>query len=321
MRRSRAVVLVLALAGCASSGTTATTAPASTSTASPGPTNTTVAERVIEVTEPSLAASPEGFSATLQRYREDVVSHTVQIEVTNRSDQRVLLSALRLSWAGLVDAGPGPRTERLTPGQTLDLPVPVGDAVCSDPPRLDEPRPAGAAVALATATADDGTARQLRIPVTDTRGVLAGVHGPDCRRQSVRYIATLSVDGVWTDTVDAPGRAALAGTVRLHRNHTTTPVAITAFNGSVLFAIGPVVRPPSGPLLTLAGDATDAALPVVLGTTTRCDGHAIAESKQAYLWPIELAVGAGTTVVVDLVPDESVRPQLIAMLRKACGVG
>jgi len=314
VRRSGPVVLVLVLAGCASAG------PAAAPTTTAAATTSTTGERVIEVTEPSVATSPEGFSATLQRYREDVVSHTLQLEVTNRSTARVLVSDLRLSWPGLVDAGPGPRTERLTPGQTLDLPVPLGDAVCSDPPRLDEPLPAAPAVALATATADDGTVRRLRIPVTDTRHVLADVHLPDCRRQSVRYIATLSVDGEWTDTVDPQGRAALAGMVRLHRNHTTTPVAVTALNGSVLFAVGPVERPPSGPLLTLAGDATDAALPVRLGTTTRCDGHAFAESKQAYLWPVELLVGGTDTVVVDLVPDESVRPQLIAMLREACGV-
>ena len=269
----------------------------------------------------TLATTPDGLAATLEQYREDQITKTIQIQVVNQSTRTVLLSALQLTWPGLTATAAGSRREFVGPGEVLDLPVPLGDAVCGDPPRADTPVPASAAMASATQAWEGDAASPVTIPITDRRGVLARVFRPDCQRQSVEYAASMAFDPAWTDTTTSDGRPATTGTLRLHRLHGNAPVTVTQINGSVLLAIAPVTPPAAGaPLLTLPGAATDAALPVIVTESGACAAHSLAESKHTFFLPVAVAVGASPVVITDVIPDDTAKLQLATMINRSCGV-
>jgi hypothetical protein len=261
-------------------------------------------------TSTTLAVTPDGLAATLEQYREDQITKTIQIQVVNRSTRTVRLSELRLTWPGLTATAAGPRTELVGPGQVLDLPVALGDAVCGDPPRADAPVPASAAMASATQAWEGNAAAPL-----------ARVFRPDCRRQSVEYAAAVAFDPEWTDATTPDGRPAALGTLRLHRRHGSEPVTVTQINGSVLLSIAPVVPAAAdAPLLKLAGDATDATLPVIVTQSGRCEAHALAESKHTFFLPVGLAVDTAAVVLLDVIPDDRAKIQLAKMINRSCGV-
>ena len=129
--------------------------------------------------------SSDGLGATLEQYRPDQVSHTLQVQVTNRSGRAVRLGGVRLVWPGLVTIAPSLRADLVSDGQTIDLTVDYGVAVCASPPSGDETPPDAPAVVEADATWDDGGAPQpVVFPVTDRRGVLSRLFVPSCRAKS-----------------------------------------------------------------------------------------------------------------------------------------
>lgn len=310
-RRTAAIAIVAvaaAAAGSAScgSGTGAEPVPSAPATAAGGTT--------------TLAANGDGLAATLEQYRSDLVTDQLMVQVVHRGPRAVRLSALRLVWPGLEPVPPSRRSDLVSPGQTVDLPIDFGESVCASPPRGDEPPPAEPAVAEATATwADTGETTTVRIPVTDTRRILARVYPPSCRRQSVTSAAAPSWEPAWTDVTLADGRPGLAGTLRLDRRLGTDPVRITAVAGSVLLTVTPAPGA-GGPLLVLDPAADAARLPVVIAQSGNCAPHALAESKQTFLLPVTFVVGDRPDVVVDVVPDDASKARLNAMINHSCGV-
>ena len=95
-----------------------------------------------------MAASPEGLAATLERYREDDLTNALQIQVVNGSGRTIELTSLQLVWPGLREQPPVTTPHAMSAGQIADLPVAAGEAICSDPPRLDERLPDSPALAL-----------------------------------------------------------------------------------------------------------------------------------------------------------------------------
>ena len=143
----------------------------------------------------------------------------------------------------------------------------------------------------------------------------------DCQRQSVEYAAAVAFDPEWTDTTASDGRPAALGTLRLRRRHGSDPVTVTQINGSVLLSIAPVTPAAAGALLlTLAGNAADATLPVILTESGRCEAHALAESKHTFFLPVALAVAASPVVLIDVIPDDAAKIQLLKMINRSCGV-
>jgi hypothetical protein len=319
-------VLAMVLSACASSGsthvdvigatTTATTTPAAPTTLST--TSTTVTESaIVATTSSTLAASPEGIAATLERYREDDLTNVLQIQVVNGSGRTIELTSLQLVWPGLSEQPPVTTPHAMSAGQIADLPVPAGDAICSDPPRLDERLPDSPALALATVSIEGGTPAALKIPITDTRHVLERVYVPACRVQSVAYNATVAFDTTWTD-IELDGKAAVAGTLRLTRNKGNEPIVIDEITRTVLLQFR-TAQPTSGPLLTLAAGQREATVPVVLTESGDCRPHAIAESKHTFFLPTSLRVG-DVPVVIFVIPNAASQPQILTMINKFCGL-
>ena len=298
-------------------GPPATSAPAATSTSAA---STPAAARQANTTT-TLVTNADGLAATLEQYRSNVAAGLLSVQVAHRGTRAVRLSGLRLVWPGLQPVAPSARSELVSPGQIIDLPVDLGESVCASPPRGDEVPPAEPAVAEATATWDDtGEVTVVRIPITDTRGILARVYPPSCRRQSVTAVAAPSWESAWTDVTLADGRPALAGALRLDRRLGAEPVRVIAVSGSVLLTVVPE-RSGAGALVVLDAGAAAARLPVVIAQSGSCAPHVLAESKQTFLLPVTVAVGDRPEVIVDVVPDDSSKERLTAMINRSCGVG
>ncbi len=266
-----------------------------------------------------MAFTEDGLGATLERYREDDVPNRVQIQANSTASGPVSLKNLRLVWPGFTEMQPAPGIYTVAPGQVVDLPVPVGEPICSVPPKLTEAVPTQGAVAAATAQFGAGPPVAVRIPITDTRGVLPRLYVPACRVEAVRYSATISFGSTWSDT-DFEGEPAAAGTLRIERNSGTDPVVISEIRGSVLLRFRPE-KPPSGTLVALAAGETVSEAPVLLVQSGDCRPHALADSKHTFFLAAVVKIGDAPEAIIDIFPDAASQLQLTGMINLSCGVG
>ncbi len=265
-------------------------------------------------TSPSTAAWSPALAATLTRYSQDVTNGVVQVQVTNAGPHPVHIDRVRVLW-------PGWRTQRYTrddvvlePGRTVDLPVPIGRARCADSTR--PPRSRGSAQ-LRVQLADE-SARRVRVRFSDARDLLAPVWLAECRSRALARAVDVRFGRHW-ERAGTEQDPALRGTVELTRLGSNRPVRVTGFLGSVLLDVDPLgsVRPP---LLRMPASSRKASLPVEVTSSGRCDGHALAESKQTFLLEAYVRDGRTPAATVVLVPPEPVQHRMRAVIDRACGV-
>lgn len=324
LRRCRLATLALGvavlLAACADDAspdtpTSAADAPGSspsdtgpgTSAPSAGPgaaTSTTAAPATPPPPAPPALAAPEplsadthGLTGTLDQYREDVANDLIRIRVENPGDSVIEISTLRLAWPGLEPVAPEAVDFDVQPRMKVGLTVPYGDAVCSDPPQVAAEVPQVPIAAVAETNL--GT---ITFPVTDPLEVLRRLYQPGCERQAVADAVDIRFGTDWTE-VPVTGGGRLDGTLVLTRTDAPVEVAVTGLSGSVLL----LLDAPGLPAVLPAGEER-LVVPVSV-TNARCDGHALGESKQTYLFQLGLTVGGAEASVV-LVPDPDTRTRL-----------
>lgn len=264
---------------------------------------------------PAAGPVDPSVTATLEQYRADEVAHVLQVQVTNRGDRRVRLSGVQLVWPGLTTVAPGTSAVLVSPGQTVDLPVDYGTARCTGTmPSIE------GAVAVAKARWNDtGEPVPIRLPITDTRGVLARIYEPDCEEQKVKGVVDLRWASTWTDTTAPDGRLAARGQLVLERRRGGAAVTVTALRGSVVLNVDPVTAPAEGtPLVTLAADAKTATLDVRISQAGTCDDHVLGQSSQTFLLPVVVSVGGAPGIAVNVVPDTASQSYLLDMASRAC---
>lgn len=256
-----------------------------------------------------------GLSATLVQNREDVAPRRLQVKLTNGSDEQLRVLDVRLSWSGLEEVEAADQDVLFGIGQRTDLPVPYGDAICPDDVSADRP-PRTPIVALASIESSDGTRREVAVPVDDVKGVLDNLYQTDCRRQFVDAAVRLELAGPW-ERVDPGGVPTLRGALAVERRASTDPIAILDISGSVLLSLAPA--PGVGePMLTLA--PTDRAGSAALEVTgSRCDGHALADSKQTFLFQLQLDIGDGPEGVM-IVPPPGAQEAMLQLILDHCGL-
>ena len=155
----------------------------------------------------------------------------------------------------------------LPPGTAQDLPVLYGAADCATEP--------GAAVATLT------TAGGPVVVDLQDGGLLARLHTAECSARA------------------RDGRRALAGTVRLVRTSGREPVVLDSLGANTIFSVLPDA--PGIPLRVLGPDEQEATVAFTL-VPTRCDPHALAESKRTSLLAAYLGLGASPPRLTTLTP-------------------
>ena len=234
-------------------------------------------------------------TVALEQSRDNENRHLLQVVLTNDGPEPVEVVRLQLRSPAFVDVAPTAREDVLGPGRRLAFPIPYGAADC---------RGSGPATVVLGYRRDGGLGEvELAVPVGDP--LLARLHGRECRLAALGRTASLSLTG-WTRR-GGTARAELVVT----RLRGAEPVAVTAVDGSVIITLRP-----AGPLpLTL--DGPQVRLPVV-ANASRCDPHALAESKRTYEFSLAVAHGDGPPLTVAVRPDPADLPLLEQLVRDTC---
>ena len=249
---------------------------------------------------PSVAALPEvpGISAEAVRLRTDeAIGGQVQVRISNTGTAPFTVTSVQLDTAGFAVLPARPVTTAYAPGQVIDLPVPFGPVDCAVA--------ADAPAARVTVTRPDGSTEELSVPLGgDT---MSRVHGQECAVESVLAVVDVAVANL------AGSGTTLGADVVLTRRGGNDPVVISALRPSVVLEPVPGAKLP----VRMAADDQQLRLPVTFDAA-RCDPHALAETKQPFLFPMLVTVGAGQEVPVPLPLDDAQRVALQDFLGRVC---
>jgi hypothetical protein len=285
MRRA-AIVLVAALtAACGSS---------SGSSSSPSSAVPTTASLSTGPAVPPVA----GIEAEAVRLRTDeALGGQVQTRVTDTGDAPFTVTSVALDSPGFAPLPPQAESATYQPKQVIDLPTPFGDAVCDTA--------AQPAAALLTVVRPDGTTEDLRVPLS--ADILDLIHEQTCAAEAVLAVADIQVGDLHDDGDGS------TGTLTLTRRSGSEPVTLTRLGRSVVLAPTVAHLP-----LRLAGGAQSATSAISF-TPASCDAHVLAETKKPYVFVLDVTVGDGAAVPVDLPLDEGDKDALAAMVKRVCG--
>ncbi len=257
-------------------------------------------------------AAPTGpIDAGIRQYREDEAAGVLQIQLHNVSQEAMRVTTLRLSWDGLEPSPDATPDYPLAPGVIVDLPTPLGRAVC----RAEESDPA-AATAVVGVTHADGSPGTLTAPVTDGFDVLDRVHTRLCNQQSVTDNYDIAFSDEFTPDPDAAPPVA-TGTLTITRRpggegDDDEVVVERIVDAGVLLNMTA-----DSPVLTLAAGATTASGVVTVKSSGRCDAHALADSKTTYKFTAVMTI-AGEERRIDLQVPESARLTLHDVIDRTC---
>ncbi len=289
---------LLLAAGC--SGGTSDAPTTATSSSPTTATSTTTA----------LPPSPVSFHATLLQYRPDEGTNRVEVELTNRGSDPVVVRAVRISWTGVQGTPRTPKDTTYAAGQIIDLTTTYGTAVCDRPTPTDQPR--------ALATMDDGRTVEVNI---DRHGwdMLKRFRVHDCALQRLKETASVSL-GAPFRSVHIGGSEYLRGNLELRRpghGDDSTAVTVSTLTGSVLLTF---TAPPTSPLpATLEPGEAAIDVPVLIGSTFRCDDHGRSQSTQTYLLSAYVRLGDDRSLVrIIVIPDAKLRAQAQGLMDRAC---
>jgi hypothetical protein len=287
-------VAVVAVLCAACSGGSASSSPVSSSPVSSSPVSSSAAAS----SSPAVTPVP-GISAEVVRLRTDVaVGGRVQVRVTDTGAEPFTVTAVALDSPGFAPLPRTALTAEFTPGRVIDLPTPYGQPVCSADPapvtaRLTVTRPAGAT-------------EEVRVPLAGDD--LDVVHREECAVAAVRAVVDIALTGA------AGEEEAVTGTVVLTRHgDDDRPVTVTDVRRSVLFDVAVAGLPVE------LGPGQGEVSTVVTFTSATCEPHVLAETKQPFLFPLQVAVGEGDAVPVPLPVDEALQGMLWDLVQRVCG--
>jgi len=286
-------LIVVLAAGCGSGDDTAT--PATTTRSA--------------VTTTTRAAPSGPLDAGVRQYREDEAAGVLQIQLRNVGEEPMRVETLRLAWDGLEPTPDATPHYPLGAGVTVDLPVPIGRAVCHDGAG-DDP---SAATAVVGVTRADGQPATLAVAVTDGFEVLARLHERMCTQQEVTDAVDIASGDTFTATPGAEPPAAAGSLVLTRRNDATDEITVTKLtDGGVLLDMSA-----ASPVVTLGPGDHTANGEVTVVSSGRCDAHALGESKKTYEFRAELEIG-GEPHVVDLQIPLAAQPALKDVIDRTC---
>jgi hypothetical protein len=255
---------------------------------------------------PAEAGPALQLEATSGYGRHAAVRAKADVRLVNRGDSEVELSSLQVRHPLFDQLPAAPRRTVLPPdGEVHLVPVPLGA------PRCEQDDPTGAVLSVTVRTPDG--VQDALVPLVDREPGLLRAHRLACATAAVERLVTveLRTDGERATTPGGPG---LAMTLHLQRRAPGT-VTVTELSGSILFS---VAGTPPVPLVELHADADTARAEVVL-LASRCDQHALIESKTSFTFPLFARIAAGEPARVTTTATGSARAALQALLDDTCG--
>lgn len=254
-----------------------------------------------DTTGPALGPAEPQLSATSVYGRHAAVRGRVDVRLANDGEQPVEVETLRVEHPMFTPVPVLERTSTLPPdGRPRIVPVPFGDPRCG----IDDP--AGARVVVGVRAGQ--TVRQVAVPLADGEPGLLRAHRLACAVERVAEVVELELAG-WSSGPDLQGTGTLSAVRR-----GAGQVVVTSVGGTILFSVEPAAEP----LLVLPDGAPDAAAPVRL-RATRCDPHALTESKRSFTFPVFVALDGAEPARVELTVAGPDRDVLQDLLDRTCG--
>ncbi|MEU8055028.1 hypothetical protein [Microbispora bryophytorum] len=260
-------------------------------------------------------APPAGVSVSLNQWRSDETAHELEVSVRNDAGTPVRFQDVQLVTGSFATLPPTRMDTTLGRTPRTDLRIPYGEARC-DPATIPPVEPA---TVVAHIQVGDGTPRKVVFPVHHPDPTLDGLVKAECGA----YILRRSVDVTFGDTWTRVGRT-LQGNLVVTRKGGAEPITIDDLGATTHYTMLPRSRHPRGgehgPVAVLAADVTRLEIPVEV-TPMRCDWHAFAEAKKAYLFPIYGTVGGGEKRYLIATPPAPVQQAFLSYAQDVCGVG
>ena len=289
-RHLAAALLLLTAVLAACSGSSPAAGPSATPTAGPG------SELPLRVTS--------GYG------RHAAVRAKADLRLVNEGNAEISLVTLQVRHPLFERQPPVERRTVLPPdGDVRLVPVPLGAPLC------DRDDATGASLAVGVQTPDGVQAAVL--PLADREPGLVRAHRLACAIAAVEDLVTveLATDGLRIPTPEGEG---VVLDLEVRRNGGGDPaVTVTELLGSILFSLAGTPPPQ---LVQLAPDARSAGARVVL-LASRCDRHAMIESKTSFTFPLFASVDGGPPVRLSTTATGTARNALQALLDDTCGSG
>ena len=251
----------------------------------------------------------DALHVTVTQYRLDEGTRKINAQLTNRGAATVTVTGVRLIWAGARRLQPTPKDTVLAPGQTVDLQTRYGSAYC---------RGLLAGRASVRVTMQDGTGFTLPVDRSGRR-LLGRLGRADCAARRLRQTATISFASHYRKVMMA-GEEWLRGSLIIRRPTASrgreAPVYVEDLLGSVLLTLRPAGISALPAKLSPGDDVL--TIPVLLGSTQRCDAHALSQSSQTFLLSVFARVGNHPTQRVIVSPDKTAQGRAGALLDRVC---
>ena len=248
----------------------------------------------------SSAASVEpALVVDVEKPRYLVAERMVEVIVVNKGASPVRVEQIQLFGRLFKAQPPIAKDTLLQPDERKDLKVGYGRVRC----RRQAPTSSEPFVRLRV-RASDGNQSRARLALPSPSPTLQRLHDTECGLLALREAVQVRYGPGWTRA--GRGYRDARGRLVLRRRASREPIVLTAVGGNVIFTVTAHVddspqrpqrdpqRPQRDPQRALAilrpGDER-LTVPVAVAAS-RCDAHAVADSKKTFLLPLWLRVGA-----------------------------
>ena len=260
----------------------------------------------------SAAPAPK-LSVALFQNRADYATRSLQVEITNRGDADVVITAATFTsdyFEGSGTAGHLPYT--LVAGTTTDFPATVPPPVCDGPhTRPTDTRP----TATIHVTPKGGSPLVVNSTPTVPFSSLGTLHAQDCGQQAFEKVASItSAPHLRFETRDGTALALLDITITPTGSAGT--VTLVSTTGTTLLI------PTEGEVRPLGITSSAASAPTILTLDfmpSRCGMHVISEDKIGTLVPFHAVAGGFEDAYFRVAVSPVVKAEFYDWVGRYCG--
>jgi hypothetical protein len=250
------------------------------------------------------------MAAQIVQLRRDQVLERVQVAVTNRGSEPVVVERLRLAVEGYRSPAAVRKDSPIPAGQVVNLPWTHGSVRCSSD---GKPAVGAATVTLQVRRESATEATTVRLTPRDPDRLLERIAERACTVERIMREVDLRFGDTWRAEQTRDG-VVLHGEL-LARLSTDEPRIVTQVAGAIMYGLRPdeSAGPISDPLARLTPGRPSASIPV-LAYAARCDPHTIGEIKK----PFEFLVWVGEPGAEPVAVTPQVAQPTKDALRLAC---
>ena len=247
------------------------------------------------------------LTGSVIQIRPDEGTRRLRAAVTNGGTESVTLTTASLAWAGFEPNPMALDDEPLPPGETAGLVLEYGDPRCRTAPSA-RPR-----LLIGTDRGEVPIALRLQDPT-----LLERLHQRECGLARLGRTVAVRLD-LDTGTVQhgVPREEYLPGAVVLRRRPgSSAPVTLVDLGGTVLFDFVPAER--GGLPVVLPSGDNELRLPVLIGSAHRCDGHALGQASQPFLFAVYAGLHQAPVQRLIMATSPGEQAALRGILRRDC---